>query len=79
MTRPRSSFTNALLLVLAFAVALGAVFRSRVQAWEAGLPQAEFNGVKLLIAASVAIFIVTVIGLTLARNRKRATAPRPDA
>ena len=79
MTRPRSSFTNALLLVLALAVALGAVFRSRVQAWEASLPPAAFTGVKVLIAASVAVFIVTVVGLTLARNRKAANPPRPDA
>jgi hypothetical protein len=65
-----------LLLIGVGVTLVGALFRSRVQAWESSLPAVELNGVKLLVAASVVAFIGAVVVLTLVRRRNGG---KPDA
>jgi len=72
MNRPPSRFVTWLLLIGVGVTLVGALFRSRVQAWESSLSAGELNGVKLLVAASV----VAVVVLTLVRRRNGG---KPDA
>jgi len=76
MNRPPSRFVTWLLLIGVGVTLVGALFRSRVQAWESSLSAGELNGVKLLVAASVVAFIGAVVVLTLVRRRNGG---KPDA
>jgi len=60
---------NHMLMAGAFVVLIGALFRSHVQAWEATLGPHELVWVKVLVLGSGAVFIVTLVALTLTRRR----------